>query len=90
MKKPLPEKRQFGVLWALLKNWTRATSNPLIAKMVVCNRAFFSCERVRAVVTALLINNGDWPAAKNWLSKSPAHWHTKLFSWADKIQGNLL
>ena len=90
MKNPLPEKRQFGVLWALLKNWRKATAHPTIARFIICNRSFFSCDRVRAVVMALILNDGDWQAAKRWLSNSPAPWHQKLFSWADKTQRNLL
>lgn len=84
--RPLPVKTQTAILRALLRNWQRACGSPRVCKMLILQHRFFTNEKIRVAVHALLISAGDWMKAKAELKNSPLDCD-KLFAWAEKIQG---
>lgn len=54
--------------------------------MIFMQRRYFSSEKIRPVIQALLLSAGDWQRAKDDLKNSAVDC-AKLFTWADKIIG---
>ena len=84
--KALPLKAQVAVLRALLKNWQGCMRKKNAVRVIITRKMTFTEERIRELVTLLILFDGVWWLVKEELSKRPAAWHQKLFTWAEAVQ----
>jgi hypothetical protein len=87
--KTFPLKTQRAILRALIRHWWPSIV-PCIAKAIILRNRYFTEEKFREVVGALLVNCGDLEAVKTDFRKNPKPWHTNFFAWADKVKGGAL
>jgi hypothetical protein len=88
--KPLPQKTQFAILKALLRNWHLCKNNYRCARLLMRFKSSFDYQPIMQVIWWMVVFDGDWDSVRRELSQRPAPWHKKLFSWADKVKGGAL
>lgn len=79
------------ILRRLLKDPVTCIVDPEIAKALILKRSHFKDHVVREACMSILLNDGDWEAAKNDLRMNrdvPLDRFHKLVAWADKIKQN--
>jgi hypothetical protein len=75
------------ILKALVVDWPGAMKQPEIARAVFLKKKSFTDERIRDVVEALVLANGDiHRAVQDWGGHSAA-WLSKFVKWCDKVRG---
>lgn len=90
MKKSLTQKQQVAVLRAMLRNYRLVILRENVCRMLIFSRDYFTDDFIREIVRAMLINFGDWDAAKAELSQRKSERFKRVCKWAERVKGGAL
>ena len=94
--KILKPKSQMAVLRAAVTNWSRATSKRKFCHLIFscapnARECFITEAKIRSVLLALLLANGSWEQAVEWLrDRLPAESVARLRQWHLSVKGGAL